>query len=140
MLAKQDDNKELVNEKERQKKTKTNEEHKENNLDKDSISNKKALKGKTEEPDEDEDGAPVKAKSVDAPDEDETSPFRPPIDLQGSNSLFSKYIQNNRTDKYFIKLLTRLISVTIRETTGPMVTTSCIQQKSSLKRFFRPRN
>ena len=91
-LAKQDDNKDLVNEKERQKKTKTNEENKESNLDKDSPSNKKALKGTTEESDGDEDVAPVEAKSVDAPDEDDTSPFRPPIDTQGSNSLFTKYI------------------------------------------------
>ena len=43
----------------------------------------------TEESDGNEDGAPVENKSVDAPDEEDTSPFRPPIDLQGSNSLFN---------------------------------------------------
>ena len=41
----------------------------------------------TEESERDVDGAPVEAESVDAPDEDDTSPFRPPTDLQGSNSI-----------------------------------------------------
>ena len=88
-LAKQDDIKELNNEKERLKKMKTNEEKKEHNPEKDSINNKKVHKKTTGEPDKDNDDTPLKTENMDIPDEDDTSPFRPPIDLQGSNSLFN---------------------------------------------------
>ena len=60
---------------------KTNEDKKEDILEKDSINVKKALKQKTEEQDKDENDSPVETENMNIPEEDDPPPSGTKIDI-----------------------------------------------------------
>ena len=70
---------------------KTNEEKKENNLEKDSVNNKKAHKKMTEEPDKDKNDTPSKLKTWIYPMKTTHHPLDHQFYLQGSNNIFNTH-------------------------------------------------
>ena len=92
----------LTEEKERLSNTKTNEDKKEDILGKDSINVEKALKQKTQEQDKDENDTPVETENMNIPEEDDTPPSGPSIDIQESNVLLITIHNNYGTDKHFL--------------------------------------